>query len=292
MDILKSRRILAVGGPDSGILTLLQGTISLLCISKMAHLIDFPNSILDLTGSNPTPHDNSTAGLSHIWTLRTRYYTATIPIWLDEIQSVPAWRAEFLKAEAAEVVEAVGGWVFCFRKPVMVEGMGVVRDTLAAIQKVIATACDGAWDGVCVAVAMPQSLTPSLTRTAEEWDELCAEFGFEFVDAEARGKNEFGEKVGLERVREALAANDWAAEEEVVEAAVDSDEYEQSAAEEAELRVEWLGMKSVINGAEDEDEDEEGQVEEIECMMMRLQAVKGMLSSSDDTHGDLLLSQP
>ena len=40
-------------------------------------------------------------------------------------------------------------------------------------------------------------------------DEVCQQWGFEYVDFEACGRNDYGEPVGMERVREALEANDW-----------------------------------------------------------------------------------
>ena len=33
--------------------------------------------------------------------------------------------------------------------------------------------------------------------------------GFEYADFEARGRNDYGEPVGMERVKEALEPNDW-----------------------------------------------------------------------------------
>jgi len=46
-------------------------------------------------------------------------------------------------------------------------------------------------DGVCLAVAMPQSVTPHLEKSFDEWEELCQEFGSEFVDFENKGRNEY-----------------------------------------------------------------------------------------------------
>jgi len=67
-----------------------------------------------------------------------------------------------------------------------------IRSLLRAVAEVIEKGVGYAWDGVCLAVAMPQSTTPWLDMGGEEWGELCTEFGFEYVDAEAVGKNEFG----------------------------------------------------------------------------------------------------
>lgn len=77
----------------------------------------------DLTGSAPTPIDSTTAGLSHTWKLETPYYTADLPIWIDEIVDTGAWQTEFTKPEAKEVVGALGAWVYCFRKPLKQEDL-------------------------------------------------------------------------------------------------------------------------------------------------------------------------
>lgn len=48
------------------------------------------------------------------------------------------------------------------------------------------------WDGTFLAVSMPQSVTPYLEIPFEEWDDLAREFGAEYIDSEAKGRNEFG----------------------------------------------------------------------------------------------------
>jgi len=72
----------------------------------------------DLTGSAPKPIDSTTAGLSHLWQLKTAYYHVEIPIWIDEISDTKAWQTEFTKPEAKEVVTVLGAWIYCFRKPI------------------------------------------------------------------------------------------------------------------------------------------------------------------------------
>lgn len=72
----------------------------------------------DLTGSAPHLISDSPAGLSHSWKVKTTYYEAEIPIWIDEIADAEAWKEEFLKPEAKEVLEVLGAVVVCFRKPV------------------------------------------------------------------------------------------------------------------------------------------------------------------------------
>lgn len=247
-------RILALGAPSSGILTLLK----------------------DLTGSAPTPLDDSTAGLSHTWHLTTAYYEVTLPIWIDEIASLEAWRADFLQPEAKEVVRAVGAILYVFKKPVKEEDVSVIEETMKALKEVLGRHWGYGWEGTCLAVAMANSIVPGIDKSAEEWDDLCREHGFEFVNSEGKGKNEFGELQGVERVREALEACEWEALPEEFEGR-DGDEEEFGetfAAEEAEINLEWLGVKTAVNTGDDMGENEEG-VEELERMMKRLQAIKG-----------------
>jgi hypothetical protein len=43
-----------------------------------------------------------------------------------------------------------------------------------------------------LAVATPQSTTPHLEKTIEEWEAICSDCGFEYVDSEAKGRNKYG----------------------------------------------------------------------------------------------------
>lgn len=82
-------------------------------------------------------------------------------------------------------------------REVVADGEGkqdTTRSLLRAVAEIIEKGFGYAWDGVCLAVAMPQSTTPYLQKEVEEWEELCTEFGFEYVDVEAVGRNEFGGK--------------------------------------------------------------------------------------------------
>ncbi|QDS77449.1 hypothetical protein FKW77_006857 [Venturia effusa] len=269
MDITNSRRILALGAPDAGVLALLK----------------------DLTGSSPTPVDSTTAGLLHTWKLETQYYRAELSIWIDEIVDLEAWRAEFVKPEAKEVVSALGAWIFCFRKPISQEELGVIKESIRAIADVIRKACGYSWDGTCLAVGMPQGITPHFQLDDEEWEEFCRELGFEYVDATTKGRNDFGEPTGVDRVKEALETTEWDGadddfgdilSEDDLDGTGDNDESEWGAfsVEEAEMNMELLGMKTAVNGGNvGEEEDEALQVEELERMMGKLQAIRDTSSS-------------
>ena len=98
------------------------------------------------------------------------------------------------------------------------------------------------------------------------------------------------EVVGIERIKEALEANDWAAaddigaEEALAELDINDGDFNNSfAAEEAEINMEFMGMKTAVNAEERRDstgfeDDEAGQVEELERMIPRLQEIKGLFA--------------
>jgi hypothetical protein len=85
----------------------------------------------------------------------------------------------------------LGAFVVCFRKPIDEAGMRGVKDLLEGVGKVVKDGCGYAWDGVCIAVAMPQSVAPKMEMGSEEWGDVCQDCGFEFVDFEEKGRNEY-----------------------------------------------------------------------------------------------------
>lgn len=173
------------------------------------------------------------------------------------------------------MVTVLGGWVYCFKKPVETKDLDIIKDTMQAISDVIERACGYAGDTVCLAVAMPQSTTPYLEKTGDEWEELCMEHGFEYIDSEAKGKNDFGEAVGIQRIREALEAGEWESGTNL-EFDEEDDGFESSfAAEEAEMNMELFGMKDALHGEDEEGELGDKDVQELETMMKKMVAIKG-----------------
>lgn len=120
LEITNPRRILLVGGPDSGKLTFLK------CILSLSHAIKRKTNQknpppLALTGTLPANSGTvaSPAGLSHSLHLKTAYYTVDVPIWIDELDPADAaeWAAGYLNQEAREVLHALGGFIITFRRP-------------------------------------------------------------------------------------------------------------------------------------------------------------------------------
>ncbi|KAL7967952.1 alpha and gamma adaptin binding protein p34 domain-containing protein [Trichoderma sp. SZMC 28014] len=189
MEISNPRRILAVS---------LEGSES--------HL---SRLLKDLTGSSPESSSASLAGITHDLELKTSYYTASIPIWLDIIASPSEWASSFLSEEAREVLAVLGGLVLVFaipnEKPAVLtqddQPPSLIRHVGSVVQKGLG---GWEWDGVRLAIGIGEG-------DADEWDELCVEAGLEFIQLKSgqMEKNEYGEKTGIPRVREALESNDW-----------------------------------------------------------------------------------
>ena len=85
----------------------------------------------------------------------------------------------------------LGAFIVCFRKPIGKTALKDVKELLENVAEVVKEGCGYSWDGVCLAVAMPQSTTPYQEKSFDEWEEICRESGFEFVDFESKGRNEY-----------------------------------------------------------------------------------------------------
>lgn len=200
-----------------------------------------------------------------------------------------------------------------------VEKKEEVRALLQGVQAAIRNAYDERgeeWEGVCLAVGGPNANNKGMIQSregsplalneiakqreqaTEEWEDLCFEYGFEFVDGgitEKGRRNAVGELMGVERVREALEVCDWEdgggdeGEEgglefgELIGAEGDEDVDMGFRMEQAEAEREFMGLKIELNkgfgeeGEEDDEGQEATQVEELERMMGRMMAARGML---------------
>ncbi|KAL9061186.1 MAG: hypothetical protein Q9206_000669, partial [Seirophora lacunosa] len=261
-----------------------------------------PLRILVLTISSSTPLPPLLKGSD--LPIQTPYYSATIPIWHDAITSPQEWEREWLSPSASEVIQSIGAWVLTFPKPSSAQSeaaLETIRSTLLTIHRVLSHHLSSYNEPpLLLALGLPQPQRPLLAMTDESWEDLCrACGGWEWIDAEARGENAFGEKVGGERLREALEANVWdgtaggAGRDEEEEEDIDAFEVELGLQEddddgglelgisagmrEAILKQKSAGEKDVDTPKEEEDDgttDKDIQVEELESMMLKMQAIK------------------
>jgi hypothetical protein len=141
----------------------------------------------DITGSKPASTEGTLAGTTHDLPLKTKYYTATVPIWLDTVHSAEEWASSFLSNEAGEVLAVLGGLLIIFSLPQQSSSDGAAERTRELLRHVGRVVQDGLggweWDGVRVAIGVGDGTADD----TEEWDELCAEAGMEFVQVGSSG---------------------------------------------------------------------------------------------------------
>lgn len=210
---------------------------------------------------------------------------------MDELPDVEAWKVEFLKPEAREVVEAMGAWIYVFRAPLNEEEKQQVEEAMKAIFEVSEAHLEEQANSLMLAVAMPIPGAVGGAKTAsEEWEDMCLNYGFEYIDFSAQGTNEFGEKVGFERLKEALEANEWEDttgpddEFDLEHLGLEDDEdgSDGFARDEAEMTAEIFGVKAALARDEFGDEGDEFmlpnqqqmQVEDLDRLMGKLMALK------------------
>ncbi|KAL8768892.1 MAG: hypothetical protein Q9209_004946 [Squamulea sp. 1 TL-2023] len=235
--------------------------------------------------------------------LTTPYYSTTIPIWHDTIFPTPAalqeWENEWSAPEAGEVIQSLGAWVIVVRKPSsgQLDGgekggrIDNIRNALTTIHKIIThhretsnkySTVDN--EPLLLVIGMPQPLRPLLEMSNDEWEDLCLDCGgWQWIDSEAQGRNEFGERVGVDRLKEALEANEWDggdldAEEIDFETELGLREGDNSSNDIELERDDLVGIREAIlehDGLVAENTEDDAQVEELESMMLKLQAIKG-----------------
>lgn len=233
--------------------------------------------------------NGSTAGLTHEWIVETAYYKAKVPIWIDELGEIQSWKSEFLKPEAKEVVDAVGAWVYCFPQQADGKISAVAEEAMKSIQEVVDAHSYGS-EAVFLAVAKPlgKQVVSRAAGGPEDQEDLCTQYGFEYVDYGATGKNEFGERTGCERLKEALQANEWDAGVDDDDVDLDDldftvDDFGDFGTEEAEMTAELFGMKAALNEEEDPGSlapaTQAIQVDDLDKLMSKLLAVKEQSAS-------------
>ncbi|KAL8944700.1 MAG: hypothetical protein Q9216_000268 [Gyalolechia sp. 2 TL-2023] len=266
--------------------------------------ISNPLRILVLTTSPSTPLPQIIEGSE--LRLQTPYYSTTLPIWHDTISKPEEWKSEWLAPEAREVIQSIGAWVVVIRKPSSAQGevdgetTETIRSTLSTVHSILAhhretpdeyTAVDS--NPLLLVVGMSQPLRPLLSMTDHEWEDLCLDCGnWEWIDSEAKGKNEFGEHVGSERLKEALEANEWDGGDIDVGNNIDvletelglrdgsslSERLSEGLSEGIEVETDVPEMHEAIlkhyEASGNEDPGGDVQVEELERMMLKMQAIK------------------
>ncbi|KAL6721588.1 hypothetical protein ACLMJK_000692 [Lecanora helva] len=262
----------------------------------MAPLISNPRRLL-IIGPPDTPHPHFLKGLSY-HEIQTPYYSASIPIWSDTLPlAAPAIRKfqdEWSSSEAAEVVQAIGAWMVCFKKPRERTDVEAIQSLLTAINSIIERHDQSSYttsEPLLLAVGMQQSIVPSLEMNSDEWDNLCRECGgWEWIDGELavggdyqeqdegqEQRNEFGERVGISRLKEALEAHEWEGND--IDSGSDDLNFgseDGPGAEASQMEEEMAGLKVAVQEEHESEEGGDDEVEQLETMMLKVQAIKEM----------------
>ncbi|KAK9236869.1 hypothetical protein V1525DRAFT_405606 [Lipomyces kononenkoae] len=285
---MSTKRILVLGPPKSG---------------KFTFLKELTGSTPSLSAGYATDDARPThAGLSHTLTLKTKYFEAEVPIWIDEYDDtsddtgIRGWASSFSSAEAHEVVSALGAIIFTFRKPEtrqeyvdlktkVEQEIKIIHDMLLSHYK--SRNVDSQeededdfdelinWDGISLAVAIPSTNAKTLSSDdkneasfeldSEEWEMLLQPYGFEFIDIEKKGRNDYGELLGLERIKEALETFSWDATDATARA-------RQRATVEGYDEYDSDGLRASFGGDKDE-LDSEGFDQELREMQLEMAAL-------------------
>ncbi|EMR10323.1 hypothetical protein PNEG_01579 [Pneumocystis murina B123] len=187
-----SKKILILGTPSSGKLTFLK----------------------ELTGTLPeiSSDRKNHAGIIHQIEFETKYYKKTVDIWIDEFQyeEIELWIKQYLSDEASQVREVLGAIIIVFRETKGPKFNEYVIKQVKEVKRII-EACGPLWDGVLLAIKVPEKniSDTNLTKYIDDkaLSDACFNEGFEYVDLEYQSTNE--SKEGIERVREALEAYVW-----------------------------------------------------------------------------------
>ena len=267
-----------------------------------------------LTGSAPSAEQTST-GFAGYTThaplqLHTKYYNASIGIWCDEVGD--EWKATMTDAaeEAREVRSALGGIAFVLdvRDIGNKNDISKAMDVLEQVEE-IRVMCEDEGDGrevVGVAVLVGDGAEERLDEVEEELREGRGLFGWDVVALEDNtepaeqqdSRNKYGEKTGIERVKEVLEAVPWTtyANDEEADFLNSDNDADWTTSEQKELDKEMIGLKMDLHNGEEpagaeeeafgEDEwpelqggSEDVKVEQLQGLMERLIATREAASA-------------
>ncbi|KAL0074529.1 hypothetical protein J3Q64DRAFT_1732466 [Phycomyces blakesleeanus] len=159
---------------------------------------EFPESLVEdqlkeLNGSH--------AGLRIPWTIDTKYYTANVDFWLDEI--APDTIEKDIKAYTEQshgITEAIDAFVYVFRKD-KPETFSSLRSWLPFLEK-----CDPSIR-LCVGKTEKNAQKTNSKETID-YEEWCLDNEFEYIDLDETTEDPL-DKAGVELAVEVLKTNMW-----------------------------------------------------------------------------------
>ncbi|CDR38789.1 CYFA0S02e05710g1_1 [Cyberlindnera fabianii] len=164
---------------------------------------------LDPTSSSATDGDTAI----HPITLKTKYYTSSIDVWIDDSDDLDSWTMEYCGNEAREVRDVINGLVYCSD----VKDFDSLEKELGKVRRVVDVLDeetegdeeekeDEGWGGLKVCV-----LFGGVKEDFEDYEDVCLANGWECIQLDdKRDFNEFKERVGPMRFKEVVESHGWA----------------------------------------------------------------------------------
>ncbi|KAI5955201.1 IRC6 [Candida jiufengensis] len=202
---MDSNFILIVGPPNSGKLR----------ISKLIQGIK-DDKISETREHNST---DSHSGLIHKTKITTKYYTSNVDIFIDEIPSkrtpifseddkinaLKKWCNEFFSPEMESLVESLDGIIFTIN--IKDDSLEYADELLNVVHRVKTLSNE---DNLLAVVATtPKGSNGWDKRYFDEIEDIFIEHGFEFIDFDKQGKNEYKESQGKDRIVELIECHEW-----------------------------------------------------------------------------------
>ena len=159
-----------------------------------------------LTHGSPDAVDGSLVGASHKHEISNKYYSATIPVWIDDLQDLDGWLEGFMSDEATEVRDEIACYMLVVQTPCSRERYEHVLSMMKAINKVIGL---GTQEATSMLILMPNPHTSSFCPTHDEWEDACMDLDFDFAFGPIEGSVDESQLPGIEHVQQSLELIDW-----------------------------------------------------------------------------------
>ncbi|CAG8495235.1 5089_t:CDS:2 [Acaulospora morrowiae] len=162
--------------------------------------------ILDQNNENGETSDNANhAGMKIPWKIITKYYTANVEFWVDETVHKSQLDSEVIDGYENEengIGKVVDAILFIFKKnePSTFDD---IQAYLPFIQKYEPS--------ITLAVGTGRNIQhDTIDAENDPFEDWCIENGFEYVDLDMKKRDdEIAERVGIERILEALQSHMW-----------------------------------------------------------------------------------
>lgn len=184
-----------------------------------------------ITGDNDTAtiESNSHSGLFYNHELVNKYYKVNLNLLVEEFpaQRLPeytenglyeefrSWYNDFISDEYKELREVLDGIILTVDMNNSSQYVEKCVEIVDKIRTQFEVDVGGEWDGFVIVAGAGDG------NNAGEIENVVLGYGFEFVDINKTGVNEFKEKLGKDRIYEVLECHDWQTEKSIGETGED-----------------------------------------------------------------------